>query len=265
MVAGLLLFLAARPYLPDNRRRAKDEPREKMGPGDWPRVFALILLVPAMAISLLTNQEIFNAYLVWADQQFQLTFFGMTLPTSWMITIDAALSFSMLVAVAAFWKWRSVRTGSEPDELGKMIIGSFFTIAGGLCLYMAALTQGSAKIGLAWPLMFHLLNSIGFAHILPVSLSAILENRAAGDQRDGDRNLLSGLLPRQQDRRLCRRMVQFDADNHLLADPRRQRGSRPPRVHRLQGDDREANDLRAGSCTGLTRSHPSGTHDRNSG
>jgi POT family proton-dependent oligopeptide transporter len=77
----------------------------------------------------------------------------------------------MLVAVAAFWKWRSVRTGSEPDELGKMIIGSFFTIAGGLCLYIAALTQGSAKIGLFWPVMFHLFNSIGFAHILPVSLA----------------------------------------------------------------------------------------------
>jgi len=77
----------------------------------------------------------------------------------------------MLVAVAAFWKWKATKTGTEPDELGKMIIGSFFTIAGGLCLYMAALTQGSAKIGLFWPVMFHLLNSIGFAHILPVSLA----------------------------------------------------------------------------------------------
>ena len=28
-----------------------------------------------------------------------------------------------------------------------------------------------AKIGLFWPVMFHLLNSIGFSHILPVSLA----------------------------------------------------------------------------------------------
>ena len=171
MVGGLLLFLAGQKYLPDNAPPAKGQPREKMGTGDWPRVIALMLLVPAMAIGLLTNQQIFNAYLVWADQQFQLTFFGMTIPTSWMITIDATLSFSMLVAVAAFWKWKADKTGTEPDELGKMIIGSFFTIAGGPCLYMAALTQGSAKIGLFWPVMFHLLNSIGFAHILPVSLA----------------------------------------------------------------------------------------------
>jgi POT family proton-dependent oligopeptide transporter len=134
------------------------------------RVLALVLLIPAMAIALLTNQEIFNAYLVWADEHFQLTFAGTTLPTSWMITLDATLSFAMLVAVALFYKWYGTRR-TEPDELGKMIIGSFFTIAGGLCLYMAALTQGSGKIGLFWPFMFHLFNSIGFAHILPVSLA----------------------------------------------------------------------------------------------
>ena len=134
------------------------------------RVFALILLIPALAIALLTNQEIFNAYLVWADQHFQLTFAGTRLPTSWLITLDAALSFGMLVAVALFYKWYGTKR-REPDELGKMIIGSFFTIAGGLCLYVAALTQGDGKIGLFWPFMFHLLNSIGFSHILPVSLA----------------------------------------------------------------------------------------------
>jgi POT family proton-dependent oligopeptide transporter len=95
---------------------------------------------------------------------------GSTLPTSWLITLDAGLSFSMLVAVAAFYKWYGSRR-TEPDELGKMIIGSFFTIAGGLCLFTAALTPADVKIGLFWPVMFHLLNSIGFAHILPVSLA----------------------------------------------------------------------------------------------
>ena len=87
-----------------------------------------------------------------------------------MVTIDATLSFSMLVGVALFYKWYGTKR-REPDELGKMIIGSVFTIAGGLCLYVAALTQGDGKIGLFWPLMFHLLNSIGFARILPVSLA----------------------------------------------------------------------------------------------
>jgi POT family proton-dependent oligopeptide transporter len=139
--------------------------------GDRFCVLTLCILIPVMAISLLTNQEIFNAYLVWGDQQFNLTFMGTTLPSSWLITLDAILSFSMLVAVAAFWKWRSLKH-REPDEISKMIIGSFFTIAGGACLFLAAATQpAGGKIGIFWPFMFHLLNSIGFAHILPISLA----------------------------------------------------------------------------------------------
>ncbi len=172
MVLGLLIYLAAGRGLPaDNKPTAASRAaREKLSRNDWSRVIALMLLIPALAVALLTNQEIFNAYLVWADQHFQLTFGGTTLPTSWMITIDAALSFSMLVAVAVFYTWYGKRY-REPDELGKMIIGSFFTMAGGMCLYIAAATQGDGKIGLFWPVMFHLLNSIGFSHILPVSLA----------------------------------------------------------------------------------------------
>ena len=77
----------------------------------------------------------------------------------------------MLVAVAAFWKWWGTHR-REPDEISKMIIGSFFTIAGGLCLFMAALTQpAGGKISLFWPMLFELCNSIGFAHVLPISLA----------------------------------------------------------------------------------------------
>ena len=173
MVFGLLLYLKARPFLPEDARPAGKaaSPDAKLQASDWPRLAALAVLVPVLAISLLTNQEIFNAYLVWADARFQLTFLGHTLPTSWMITIDATLSFSMLVAVAAFWKWRADRTGREPDELGKMVIGSVFTTMGGMCLVIASATAGAGKIGLFWPVMFHLLNSIGFSHMLPVSLA----------------------------------------------------------------------------------------------
>ncbi|MBB4859799.1 POT family proton-dependent oligopeptide transporter [Novosphingobium chloroacetimidivorans] len=173
MVAGLLLYLYAKPWLPaDNRARsAARMPGDKLQRRDVPRLLVLLLLIPILALALMVNQEIFNAYLVWADEHFQLTFFGRTVPTSWMITLDATASFTLLVAVTAFWKWHANRTGSEPDELGKMIIGSAFSVAGAMCLVIAAATQGEGKIGLFWPVMFHILNSIGFAHTLPVSLA----------------------------------------------------------------------------------------------
>ena len=171
MVLGLIIYMSGKKWLPVEDRPVSGEVRvkEKLSREDWTSVFYLLLLIPVMAIALLTNQEIFNAYLVWGDQHFDLTLLANT--SSWLITVDAALSFSMLVAVAAFYKWYGTRR-REPDEISKMIIGSIFTIAGGLCLFMAALTQpAGGKIPLFWPVMFHLLNSIGFAHILPVSLA----------------------------------------------------------------------------------------------
>ena len=170
MVVGLAIYLSGTRYLPPDDKRAAAEPKVPLTGDDWKRIGSLLLLVPVIAVALLTNQEIFNAYLIWGDEHFQMLFMGATLPTSWLITLDATLSFSMLVAVAAFWNWRGKR-GWEPDELGKMIIGSCFTMAGGMCLFAAAATQGAGKIGLFWPFMFHLVNSIGFAHILPISLA----------------------------------------------------------------------------------------------
>jgi proton-dependent oligopeptide transporter, POT family len=171
MVLGLGIYLSGSRYLPPDNMRQANEPKVSLTRDDWRRIIVLLLLVPSLAVALLTNQEIFNAYLVWGDAQFDLNFMGHALPSSWLITLDATLSFSMLVAVAAFWNWRSRKGAWEPDEIGKMIIGSCFTMAGGMCLYIAAATQGSGKIGLFWPFMFHLVNSIGFAHILPISLA----------------------------------------------------------------------------------------------
>jgi POT family proton-dependent oligopeptide transporter len=174
MVLGLLIYLSGRRWLapetPRGKVRASNaSPRERLSKDDWMCVIYLIILIPVLAISMLTNQQIFNVYLVWGDQKFDLTLLNNT--SSWLVTVDAAVSFTMLVAVAAFWKWwGTFRT--EPDEITKMIIGSVFTIAGALCLFMGALTAPAhGKISLVWPMAFELMNSIGFAHILPVSLA----------------------------------------------------------------------------------------------
>lgn len=172
MVLGLIIYLAGRRYLPIEERPssgAEVPVRVPLSRDDWMCVVYLIILIPVLAVSLLTNQQIFNAYLIWGDQHFDLRLLNNT--SSWLITVDATVSFTMLVAVAAFWKWWSL-AHREPDEVSKMIIGSLFTVAGGLCLFMAALTQPvGGKISLFWPMLFELFNSIGFAHVLPISLA----------------------------------------------------------------------------------------------
>ena len=122
-------------------------------------------------MALVPNNQIFNAYLIWADRDFNLVWGGSKLPTTWLVTLDAVVSVTFLAGVALFWRWWG-RFRKEPDELSKLIIGSCFSMAGMLCLVMAASSaSGGAKIGLFWPVMFHVLNSIGFAHIVPIGLA----------------------------------------------------------------------------------------------
>jgi POT family proton-dependent oligopeptide transporter len=175
MLIGLTIYVAGKPYLPKEDLIGAGDPTRTQRPPLTRRerliTAALVLLIPVLAVAIIPNNQIFNAYLVWANEQFDLVFFGKKLPTTWLITLDSITSVTFLAIVAAFYRWYGKRR-PEPDEITKLVIGSAFSILGMLCLIMAAVSKpADGKIGLWWPLAFHLLNSIAFAHILPVSLA----------------------------------------------------------------------------------------------
>lgn len=174
MLLATGIYLAGQKYLRAGESEARAlaaAPRVKLTGRDWRAVIALVLLIPVLAVAIVPNNQIFNAYLVWGDQQFDLLFFGRKLPTTWLVTLDAIVSVSFLALVALFYRWYGKRW-REPDEVAKLIIGSAFSIGGMLCLFVAAATQQAGhKIGLFWPVAFHFINSIAFAHLLPISLA----------------------------------------------------------------------------------------------
>lgn len=175
MLIGLVIYVAGQKYLSkehfDVATKTAKAAQDPMSRKDWLATIALLLLIPVLAVAIVPNNQIFNAYLVWGDQQFALYWGDEKLPTTWLITLDAVVSVSFLAGVAAFYRWWKTKW-QEPDELSKIIIGSLFSIGGMACLYMAAATTPAGeKIGLFWPVMFHIVNSIGFAHMLPVSLA----------------------------------------------------------------------------------------------
>jgi POT family proton-dependent oligopeptide transporter len=175
MLIALAIYVAGQKYLPPEHFEAQVKAARASTPKlerrDWLAVAALVLLIPVLAVSIVPNNQIFNAYLVWGDRDFDLNFLGTQLPTTWLVTLDAIVSVSFLAIVALFYRWYAKRA-QEPDEVTKIIIGCGFSVLGMLCLVAAASTTGPGeKIGLFWPVAFHLLNSIGFAHILPVSLA----------------------------------------------------------------------------------------------
>ncbi|HEX7632219.1 MAG TPA: oligopeptide:H+ symporter, partial [Lacunisphaera sp.] len=107
MVLGVLTFLAGTRYLPPEppRQAAARVPQPPMDRTDWLATTALILLIPVLAISLVPNMQIFNAYMVWGDRDFDLVWFGTKLPTTWLVTVDSVVSCSFLLLVALFWRW----------------------------------------------------------------------------------------------------------------------------------------------------------------
>jgi POT family proton-dependent oligopeptide transporter len=178
MLAGLAVYLSGLRYLPPERPRGHGRPRAHLAPGEGRTVLVLIALLPAMVLAMLGNQQIFNAYIVWGDANYDLQLFGQAMPVTWLVSLDAVLS--TVVAAGVILGWRRYERRFQPvTEITKLIIGTFIMAAASATLALASLYEARTghKIGLAWALPFHLLNSIGFVNLFPVGLA--LFSRAA--------------------------------------------------------------------------------------
>ena len=178
MLLGLLTYLKGRYSFPRETMRGETVTRPPMTSRDKKALLLLILLIPALALSLVGNQEIFNAYLVWAEKNFQLIFFGHTMPITWMLSVDAFVSTALIAGSLMFWRWYG-RHWREPDEITKITIGVFIAALAPAVLALASLVVATTghPVSLAWAVAFHVVNDLGFANMLPVGLA--LYSRAA--------------------------------------------------------------------------------------
>lgn len=173
MLIALVIYLTGRRHLPpDPPLRVQQAERPKLQPGEGRTIALLILLLPVLSASVLCNQQIFNAYLVWADRSVDLTLAGKKVPTTWLITLDSIVSVTFLAGMVVFWRIWATRF-REPDEIGKLTIGTFISVGGVLSLAAGAMIaeQTGTLVSIWWCVLFHILNSIAFANMLPVSLA----------------------------------------------------------------------------------------------
>ncbi|MES1156786.1 MAG: MFS transporter [Alphaproteobacteria bacterium] len=176
MLIGLTVYLSGRKYLPPEPprgARAKAARVEvKLSLRDWFTVTVLVAMLPALALSAIGNQEIFNAYEVWGDAHYNLNLFGFRLPVPTLISVDAIISTFMMFGVIAFWKWYSTHR-KEPDEIVKILIGTAISACGPLLLAAGSAVEAATgqKVSLLWGIGFHLINDIGFSMVFPVGLA----------------------------------------------------------------------------------------------
>jgi proton-dependent oligopeptide transporter, POT family len=175
MLIGLAIYLIGRPHFPRERARNRQGAAIERTPitaQGWRNILILIALLPVLALSLVGNQEIFNAYMVWAKDVLQLKIFGFNAPVAWIISLDSIVSAATLGLSVLFWRWWGKRW-REPEEITKIAIGVTIAAAAPLMLALASTSFAASghRVSLGWAIAFHLLNDIGFANVLPVGLA----------------------------------------------------------------------------------------------
>ncbi len=170
MLIGLVVYLAGRRTLPPEPAR-RSRGAGSLTRDDRKTVTLLLLLLPVIALTMVGNTQIFNAYMVWGQANYRLDFFGHTMPVSWLLSLDAASGVPTTFMVLAFWHWWTRRYGMV-GELGRMVAGAAVLAVAPLILAVASWNDaGRHAIGLQWGLAFHVINSIGFTSLYPIGMS----------------------------------------------------------------------------------------------
>jgi len=178
MLIGMTIYLLGRKHLPPDspvvEKKEGHDPtaKTKLTRRDKIAITVLLCLLPFLTIAIIPNQQIFNAYLVWAQDHADLMFFGKKMPTTWLITLDSIVSVSFLFIAVIFWRVWSKKF-PEPAEITKIAIGSAIAVTGMLSLFVGAAiaAKTGTKVAIGWLIAFHVLNSAGFANVFPVSLA----------------------------------------------------------------------------------------------
>jgi proton-dependent oligopeptide transporter, POT family len=175
MLIGLAIYLSGRKWLPPDSpivEKSENASKRRLTHREQMAIVALLLLLPVLTMAIIGNQQIFNAYLVWAERNVDLIFFGKKMPTTWLITLDSIVSVSFLAGAVIFWRLWSKKF-PEPAEITKIGIGSLVAVTGFISLAFGAAIAASTgtKVSMGWLVTFHVLNSIGFANVFPVSLA----------------------------------------------------------------------------------------------
>ena len=186
MLVGLATYLSGRKWLPtaEPGRRASRSDTPRLTSSEWRTVLALVALLPVIGATEVGNQQMFNAFLVWGERNFELRLAGFEMPVTWLLSADAAIAVGCMTLAILFWRSYS-RRWKEPDDIVKVAVGAVFMTLAPLLLTAASVAQQvtGGKISPGWGLAFEVVNELGFALVAPMALS--LYSRAAPRQIQG--------------------------------------------------------------------------------
>lgn len=192
MIVGLAIYLRGRRWMPPEasvRRTVGKAKRRALEPMEKRKLAVMIALLPVFGIAQVTNYQVYNAYIVWAEASYRLEVLGMAMPVTWLFSLGSVISVLTIIASVIFWRWWAKRR-TEPNEITKMTMSTLILAIGPLVPALGSYVVSTTghQIGLGWALVFELINDIGYANFLPVGLA--LYSRVAPESLGG---MMSGV------------------------------------------------------------------------
>lgn len=175
MVIALAIYLSAKGRIAETSS-SDDSACERIElstiktPSSKKQILIILMLLPVLSLMAVPNQQIFNAYLLWGKSNYDFQIFSMTIPVTWLISLDAIATVAFLGLSVGGWKIYS-RYFTEPQDTTKIVLSGVVTMAAFLLLAIISSISPNGGVSLGWAILFHAINSLAFANMVPVSLS----------------------------------------------------------------------------------------------
>ncbi len=177
MVMGLVFYLMNQKHLaPDVLAQRRSDARPKKEPltrEEWLRVGAIVVACVIVAAFWAVYEQQGNTLQLWADQNTNWTFFGLTIPSTWYQSFNPFMIFLFTPVLTAFWAWQASRK-QEPSSIQKMAIGCILLGLGFIVMIVA--TQGmapDARRSVLWLAGSTLVFTFGELYLSPIGLSFV--------------------------------------------------------------------------------------------
>ena len=166
MTIGLATYLAGRRWLePDAPRRRTDHARPPLGRDDWRRIAMLAPFIPLLALATVGNNQVGDAYLIWAETTLERNVLGFTIPATWLFGFESIFTGVAIIGSVAFWRWWSDRRGAG-DEVTRIVFGATLLTLAPIFLALASRQAALSghKASIMWVPAMAAFNELGWAN-----------------------------------------------------------------------------------------------------
>lgn len=167
MLAGLATYLSGYRYMPAKVERQMLA-AAPMSRTDWKVVGALLAVMAIAIFQSIAYYQLANVLPVWLQEHGNLNAAGFQIPIPWYASVDPLASMVAVPFLFALWKRRT-----DPTDLGKIGTGAFVCMAANLVLVAAILIAGDRPVLWVWPLLYCILQGVGFIYYWPTLLALV--------------------------------------------------------------------------------------------